>query len=57
MKFNNWDDRQPDNIGKKEHCVEIWHTSRSWNDNHCLNSDYSLCQSGILSKNKFHRCI
>lgn len=50
VQYTNWKDKQPDNAGKAEHCVELryipahnwnWH----WNDRDCTAARYFICEN------------
>ncbi|XP_065076299.1 perlucin-like [Ochlerotatus camptorhynchus] len=55
VQYTNWKDKQPDNAGKVEHCVEVryipthgwnWH----WNDRECTVARYFICENLELGK-------
>lgn len=43
IKYTNWDQREPNNASKREHCVE-WGDSGKWNDAICEKKNFFICE-------------
>uniref|UniRef100_A0A8C5G772 C-type lectin domain-containing protein n=1 Tax=Gouania willdenowi TaxID=441366 RepID=A0A8C5G772_GOUWI len=41
--FTNWNDKEPNNAGGSENCVEMYHDGH-WNDNNCLQKRGFVCK-------------
>jgi len=44
MVYHDWDTRQPDNWGKKEHFLEMWKNDHRWNDRPNTTKDMFICE-------------
>ena len=44
-----WNGGQPDNAGRNEHCLEINHVDKDWNDRPCTYNNKYVCEMKIGS--------
>lgn len=43
IKYTNWNKGEPNNVAKKEHCVEWWDNGK-WNDISCGKKNFFICE-------------
>jgi len=53
LKYHDWDNRQPDNAGRKETVIEIWQAHHRWNDRVNTLKQYFICEYDVPTEQTY----